>query len=170
MTRDQPRCTIGYMNDQKDAPAASFDYSISRDEVVQKAISAAKQADELRGAAITRLLELRAQIERDLETLGHRTVPAFHKNGHAKHPPVESKTMDPKIFKNATVAEASRVVLQTYGTLHGKELERLLKQGGLRSKIGRFQGYLGVALKRDGGFENIGGNTWRLKDTGASPE
>src|ERR1022692_1459803 len=142
------------MNDQKDAPAASFDYSISRDEVVQKAISAAKQADELRGAAIsaakqadelrgaaiTRLLELRAQIERDLETLGHRTVPAFHKNGHAKHPPVESKTMDPKIFKNATVAEASRVVLQTYGTLHGKELERLLKQGGLRSKIGRFQG------------------------------
>jgi hypothetical protein len=158
------------MSDHNDVPATSFDYISGRDEVVQKAISAAKQADELRGAAITRLLELRAQIERDLETLAYRPLPAFLKNGHAKHAPVAEadpkRTVDPRAFRDLTVAEASKIVLQEYGTLHGKELERLLKQGGLRSKIARFQGYLGVALKRDGGFENTGGNTWRL----ASPE
>ncbi len=139
------------------------------DDIVHKALTAAKQAEELKGAAISRLLELRSQIDVDLKTHGYIPLLAITKNGSAKNhgqtTDVEQKrSIDGKAFKDMTLAEASRKVLSEYGTIHGAELERILKQGGLRNNVARFQGYLAVALKRDGGFENIGGNTWKLRD------
>jgi hypothetical protein len=44
-------------------------------------------------------------------------------------------------------------------------IEELARAGGFKGGTNNFQNYLPVALKRDGGFENIGGNTWRLKDS-----
>ena len=67
-------------------------------------------------------------------------------------------------FRRSTVAEAGRLLLKEHGQLHGKEIERLMKEGGLRTQAENFQATMVVAFKRDGGFKNVGGNTWRLAE------
>jgi len=47
--------------------------------------------------------------------------------------------------------------------MHGKAIEDAAKASGFKSKSEHFQSYLSVALRRDGGFQNIGGNHWKLK-------
>ncbi len=71
----------------------------------------------------------------------------------------------PDRFRELTIAEAAKLLLKEHGQLHGKEMEKLLKAGGYQSKAEHFQSTLLVAFARDGGFENIGGNTWRLKES-----
>src|ERR1035441_5695671 len=67
-------------------------------------------------------------------------------------------------FRGMTIAEGGRMLLREHGQLHGKEIERLLKEGGLQSRAEHFQSTIFVAFRRDGGFQNIGGNNWRLKE------
>jgi hypothetical protein len=66
-------------------------------------------------------------------------------------------------FKNMTIADATRVLLEERGVLHGLEIERLLIQGGYPTTSKHFQSTMVVAFQRDGGFENLGRNRWRLQ-------
>lgn len=162
------------MSDHNDVPSASG--RSANDDIVQKALSAAKQAEELKGAAIEKLLELRAQIERDLVTLGYHPAAPPATNGRAPKQASPEKWSAPKRsvegkpFKDLTLARVGRILLSEHGTMHGSEIERLAKQGGFKSKADRFQSYLAVAFKRDGGFENTGGNNWILNDAGRAAE
>ena len=77
----------------------------------------------------------------------------------------EPKVAKPFRFRKATMAEGARALLRENGQLHGKAIEQLLKEGGYKSEAKHFQSSLAVALGRDGGFENIGENTWKLKSS-----
>jgi hypothetical protein len=78
-------------------------------------------------------------------------------------------------FKNLTLSQAVKALLQVHKRLHGKEIETLVKEGGYRTKARHFQQNLISASERDGGFINVGGNTWELKPeivhlNGSQPE
>ncbi len=79
-------------------------------------------------------------------------------NGHEKHPDGHSPT-----FRNLTLVQAGEILLTEHPVLHGKELERLMKERGYRSKAEHFQKMLQATFTRDGRFENTGLNHWRLK-------
>jgi len=142
-------------------------------DVVAEAIAITKRATELRDAAIAQLLAQRQRIDRDLLTLGH-VAPASPSGVGGKHSAVaavaeraasavhQARTTK---FRSLTLAQIGRLILEEYGSLHGKEIERLAKAGGFKGGTKNFQNYMPVAFKRDGGFENIGGNTWKLKGT-----
>ena len=137
------------------------------DDVVAEAIAASKRADELRDAAITQLLAQREQIDRDLHTLGFRPLPNGNgaKSEMLPVAPTVTREFRGSAFRKLTLAEVAKVLLKENGKLHGKEIERLAKAGGFKKGTNNFQNYMPVAFKRDGSFENIGGNTWRLKET-----
>jgi hypothetical protein len=136
------------------------------DDVVAEAIAASKRATELRDAAITQLLAQREQIDRDLQTLGYRASPSGNgaKSEVLHVEPPATREFRSAQFRKLTLAEVAKVLLKEYGKLHGKEIERLAKAGGFKGGKENFQNYMPVAFKRDGGFENVGGNTWRLKE------
>lgn len=144
------------------------------DNVVTEAIKATKQAEELKGAAIKKLLSLREQIDTDLKTLGYEPPPAtLGRNGTkqrtAMRPDDESelkRASGPKPFRNLDLASVGKIILNERGggPLHGKEIERLAKAGGYDLGGKHWQGYLSIALKRAGGVENIGGNNWTLNE------
>jgi hypothetical protein len=72
-------------------------------------------------------------------------------------------------FRNMTLAQAGKALLREHGQLHGKEIERRVKDGGYKTKARHFQQSLLSAFERDGGFENIGGNIWQLKAESPKP-
>jgi len=84
-----------------------------------------------------------------------REMPSAHRE--------DARPIKPLRFKKMTLVQTARALLKDHGQLHGKEIERLAKEGGYRSKAEHFQSTLAVAFKRDGGFENLGENTWRVK-------
>jgi hypothetical protein len=142
--------------------------SENRNDVVAKALEWAQKADEVRGEAITQLLAQREQIERDLKTLGYAPSQSLNGSGGAVPQTVSGPIVliplnSPKRFRGLTLAQVGRMILKEYPSLHGKKIEELAKAGGFKGGTKNFQNYLPVAFKRDGGFENIGGNTWRLK-------
>jgi hypothetical protein len=146
------------------------DHKGASNDVVAEAIAVTKRATELRDAAIAQLLAQREQIDRDLQTLGHVASTAPNGSG-GKHSviaapsantPQDLRARTTK-FRNLTLAQIGRRLLEEHGTLHGREIERLAKAGGFKGGTKNFQNYMPVAFKRDGGFENTGGNTWRLK-------
>lgn len=143
-------------------------------DVVAEALSATRRAEELKGAAIKQLLEQRSQIERDLKSLGYSGSTAngndANKTLGLDDPEFFTTTTRPpsqtKRFRDMILAEVARTLILEHGKpLHGKAIERLAKAGGFTGGTNNFQNYLPVALKRDGGFENIGGNTWKLRET-----
>jgi hypothetical protein len=155
-----------------------MDQTEHRSDVVTEALALAKKADEMKGAAITQLLAQREQIERDLNTLGyvqdHRLNGNGAKNGangstlhHAVEDAVTAVGKGAKRFRSLKLAEVVRILLQEHGSLHGKQIEEYARVGGFKRGTANFQNYLPVALKRDGGFENTGGNTWQLKSRSA---
>jgi hypothetical protein len=81
----------------------------------------------------------------------------------------EQKPVRPLRFRKLTLVQAARIVLKEHGQLHGTEIDRLVKEGGYKSKAEHFQSTLAVAFRRDGGFENVGENTWRLKLPSTEP-
>jgi hypothetical protein len=133
-----------------------------RNDVVAAAIEAKRHADEMRGEAIKQLLAQREQIDRDLKTLGYAA------NGHMPArllaPEVPTNAPANRRFRDFTLATIGRMLLTEHGTLHGKEIERRAKAGGFTGGTKHFQNYMPVAFKRAGGFENIGGNTWKLNE------
>jgi len=142
------------------------DPAIGRSDVVAEAIAASKKAEETRAAAIKELLARREQIDRDLKTLGYAPTQLPNINGASRTtreivaPPPGTRYR----FRNLSLAQIGRILLSEQTQLHGKEIERLAKAGGFpRGGSGKnFQNYLPMALKRAGGVENIGGNTWKL--------
>jgi hypothetical protein len=137
----------------------------SGSDVVAEAIAYKKKAEELRSAAIEQLLAEHARIEANLKTLGFawngRTKQSQHGTQGGKS---SGETGQSKRFKDLKLADVARILIQESndGQLHGSEIERLSRVGGFKGGTANFQNYLPVALKRDGGFVNIGGNTWRL--------
>jgi hypothetical protein len=142
-------------------------------DVVAEAIAVSKRANELRDKAIAQLLAHREQIDRDLQTLGYAAVSAPTGNGSVGHPTAAIVTGAAQAvqqarttqFKKSTLAQIGKLLLTEHGTLHGKDIERLAKAGGFKGGTKNFQNYMPVAFKRAGGFENIGGNRWRLNNT-----
>jgi hypothetical protein len=99
--------------------------------------------------------EIEAQVERFVVSeLGQQKKPEAR--------PVSAEVSKDR-FRGMPIAQAGKILLKEHGQLHGKEIERLLKSGGIQSKAEHFQSTMLVAFGRDGGFKNIGGNTWRLK-------
>jgi hypothetical protein len=94
---------------------------------------------------------------------GAEVKPHPDRNGLPQNHRDEAKVIGPLRFRKKTLAEATRELLRDSGQLHGKEIEKLIKEGGYRSTAEHFQSSLAVALKRDGGFENVGENVWRVK-------
>jgi len=136
----------------------------TRPNVVSEALAMRQKADELRGAAIKRLLEDRERIEADLKALGYIQA-GVNGNGTKKTTQVQAKTApDSRRFKGKGLADVGRILLRENGIMHGKEIEAAAKEGGFKSKSNHFQSYLAVAFKRDGGFVNVGGNRWKLED------
>jgi hypothetical protein len=78
--------------------------------------------------------------------------------------PELKRTAGPRPFRDMDLASVARIILQEHdgGPMHGKEIEKLAKAGGYDKGGAHWQGYLSIALKRVGGFENIGLNTWKL--------
>jgi hypothetical protein len=87
-----------------------------------------------------------------------RALDAPHED-HAKVKPDEHQSR----FRDRTMAAGAAILLAEHGKLHGSDIERLLKEGGYRSKSKFFQNVLDSTFKRDGRFRNVGGNTWELK-------
>jgi hypothetical protein len=85
------------------------------------------------------------------------------KNGALTSTPKKSMERHLPKFRNLTLVEAGEILLKEHPELHGKELERLIKDGGYRSKAEHFQKMLQATFTRDGRFENVGLNRWRLK-------
>lgn len=140
--------------------------------VVAEAIKAAKQAEDLKGAAIENLLSLRKQIDADLKALGYDMPTRLsgrdglaHQDasGHTSQPEPK-RAAGPKPFRDMDLASVARIILKEHdGTpMHGKEIEKLAKAGGYAKGGAHWQGYLSIALKRAGGIENIGLNRWRI--------
>jgi len=140
----------------------------NRTGVVAEAIAAAKKADEMRGAAIKELLAQQEQIARDLKALGYVPGAAITPaNGHGSATVVKAiPTQHARRFRDEPLADVARILLNEAmgGELHGKEIETLSRAGGFKGGTNNFQNYLPVALKRAGGFENVGGNRWRLNE------
>ena len=106
-----------------------------------------------------RIFDVLADIERQVEGF------VVNELGQTKSAEIMVEPAHPSAdrFRKMTIAEAGKALLAEHGQLHGKELERLLKAGGYQSKAEHFQSTILVAFRRDGGFENVGSNTWRLK-------
>jgi hypothetical protein len=104
------------------------------------------------------------EIEREAAATVEIESPASEKS----EPPCESTATHQSKrrlpFRNMTLAEATKALLhEAGGPLHGREIERRLKEGGYRTKSHHFQAGMLSAFQRDGSIVNIGGNTWQLK-------
>src|ERR1700730_5884318 len=144
-------------------------------ELVAEALASAKKTAELREAAIAHILaqrdrrrqEYKAECEKmesDLRILGYVET-ANAQNGHKTQQGSSKGSHNHKRFKGVALAEVVRTLLEEkVGILHGKEIETLAKADGFTGGTQNFQNYLPVALKRAGGFENVGGNRWRLNE------
>ena len=93
--------------------------------------------------------------------LGYVPVPV---NGNANGTKASAQWKTEKRFRGLTLAQVGKILLSEHEKLHGREIELLAKAGGFKGAANHFQVYLPVAFKRDGGLENIGGNTWKLKE------
>jgi hypothetical protein len=153
--------------------------------VVAEALDLKKRAGEFRERAIKELLNQRRQIDANLKALDYddteddrtpqailqpleaaeRNGPGHKLNGHAK----SAATVTSKRFRNMSLADIARILLHEHQTLHGTEIEEMAKAGGFQSAMENLQNYLPVALRRVGGFRNIGKNTWRL-DASVEPK
>ncbi len=148
--------------------------SVSTTNVVEDAITAAKRTAELREAAIKTLRAQREEIDRNMELLNSFAMPTDvvrqassrqPANGHAAGISESPERNEVRTrFRNLNVSDAVRILLEEHSTLHGREIERLIKVGGYKVTGSGFQNYLPVALRRAGGFENTGRNNWRLND------
>ncbi|HYL77782.1 MAG TPA: hypothetical protein VEU96_26440 [Bryobacteraceae bacterium] len=134
-------------------------------DVVAKAIAARQEADQLRGEAIAKLLEQREQLQENLKLLGYTGNQPL--NGHGGRSATiaiqQRKAEQGKRFKKLTLAQIGKILLAEHGSLHGTKIEELAKAGGFKGGTKHFQNYMPVAFKRDGGFVNVGKNTWTLK-------
>lgn len=142
------------------------------DDVVTQALAAAKKADEMRGAAIKELLARQEQITRDLKSLGYTpTEQNGLQNGRAirSAPRTTAQAVTDRNagrrFRDMTLSQVVKLLLEENEVLHGKQIETLAKTGGFERGTKNFQNYLPVALKRAGGFENVGGNRWRINES-----
>jgi hypothetical protein len=126
-------------------------------DVVEKAISLAKEAEQFRAVAIEQLLAQQSQIQQHLAALGYTG-----KNGSDGHSVESNVTPSSKRFRGMTLVAVAKILLEEHGELHGKRIEELGKAGGFKANAKNFQGYLPVAFSRAGGFENVGKNTWKL--------
>lgn len=138
---------------------------IERD-VVAEAIAAKEKAESLREAAIRQLLKQQEQVQTHLKALGY-----VASNGDGTKRTLDAagalNRQSKDRFKDLKLAEIAKILLSENSVLHGSKIEELAKAGGYTGGTANFQNYLPVALKRDGGFENTGGNNWRLKNGSA---
>jgi hypothetical protein len=143
-----------------------MDQNLHNPDVVAEAIAAKEKAESLRSAAIQQLLKQQEQVLANLRALGYTPT---NGNGakHANASPGVVRQASTKRFKDMKLAEIAKALLTEHDALHGTKIEELAKAGGYTGGTANFQNYLPVALKRDGGFENTGGNTWRLKNGSA---
>ena len=140
------------------------------------------QALDVLAANLTKATSIREKVklaDRIFETLGEceRLVERFittelgTTNGarpSGQTPTTLTKAADEHVqsrrFRDLKLADVGRLLLKERGVLHGKEIERLAKEGGYKSGGEHFQSYLGTAFKREGDFENMGRNRWKLKE------
>lgn len=113
----------------------------------------AAKAEQVKQQAIKTLLEQQEAIAADLRRLG--VIQDGIRNG-------SMTAMVREDFSQMKLADVARKLLAEYGALHGKTIENMAVAGGYKGSARSFQMYLPMALKRDGGFVNVGGNNWKL--------
>ena len=70
-------------------------------------------------------------------------------------------------FTQVSIAEATRILLEENGTMHGREIQRELMLGGIDTSSENFQAVLSVTLRRRlGEFAKVGRNIWGLAAPG----
>jgi hypothetical protein len=117
-----------------------------------------------------RIFEAIGQFESDVEDFvvtgsdGGKRSQSVSEAAPSPLPPSATSVSHRK-FSEMKLADIGRVLLTERGVLHGKEIEDLAKAGGFKSESENFQSYLAVAFQREGGFENLGKNRWRLNHT-----
>ena len=115
-------------------------------------------------------LKQQEQVQANLKALGYTSTNGNgtkHVAGNAGAERTAANEQSKKRFKDLKLAQIAKILLTEHEALHGTKIEQLAKAGGYTGGTANFQNYLPVALKRDGGFENTGGNTWRLKNDSA---
>jgi len=134
------------------------------DESLEKFIASGKEFELRRAKLIQDLLQERssltariAKINDGLLKLGHQE--ASDRNGN------EKGTNRRKYLGGKPLSEIGKDILRRHGSLHGSKIEELARAEGFKTDMDskNFQAYLAVAFQRDGGFVNLGRNTWRLK-------
>jgi hypothetical protein len=128
-------------------------------DVVEKAISLAKEAEQFRAVAIEQLLAQQTLIQQHLAALGYTD-----KNNSNGHSAISNGNGTPssRRFRGMTLVAVAKILLEENKELHGKKIEEMAKAGGFKANAKNFQGYLPIAFARAGGFENVGKNTWKL--------
>jgi len=147
----------------EDKALIEFASRTERDASLEKFIAEGKELELRRVALIQTFLEQRnlltqklAQVDEALLKLGHQEPPTSNGNGDR----VNRRKVGGK-----PLAEIGKNILQKHGVLHGSVIEELARMDGFETSMDskNFQAYLSVAFQRDGGFVNLGRNTWRLK-------
>src|SRR5260370_13599359 len=98
-----------------------MDQTEDRKDVVADAIALTKQASELREVAITKLLEQREKIERDLKTLGFNGYAHHENDAKPTAAIVKPTTHSRRSFKGLSLAEVGRALVQHGQAIHGKD-------------------------------------------------
>src|SRR5580704_3143845 len=96
-------------------------------DVVEKAISLAKEAEQFRTVAIEQLLAQQTLIQQHLAALGYSSKSAS--NGHESN---GNGATSSRRFRGMTLVAVAKVLLEEHGELHGKKIEELGKAGGCK--------------------------------------
>lgn len=140
-----------------------------------RALTAMKDAETARNAAIAKLLATRESLEQRYKS----KLEQIHREHRELNEKIEQGLLQlkyrapspatpvvpqagPKRFQNLGLTVVGQILLQECGELHGFDIERLAKEGGFTTTTKNFQSLLATSFKRAGIFKNIGGNTWRL--------
>jgi hypothetical protein len=146
-----------------------------QEDFLTHALTAMKDAEDARNAAIARLLANREVLEKRYKA----TLEQTHRQYREQNEKIEQglhqlnyrvplpaavivPQSGPKRFQNLKLPAVGQILLQECGELHGFDIERLAKEGGFTTTTKNFQSLLATSFKRAGIFKNIGGNTWRL--------
>lgn len=149
------------------------------DMAIEKAVSKlGVLAKELTGANSVRervrisheMFDTLGEVEREIESFVMQEIAHVNGNGSGPKALPAAEVYSSTRFAKSSIAEGTRILLQENHQLHGHEIEKRLRLGGYPTKATKFQPILRNTLNRVGGFENIGGNIWRLKDSGGKVE
>lgn len=146
----------------------AIEKAVSKLGVLTKELTSASSIRE-RVRISKEMFDTLGEVEREIESFVRQEIAHVSGNGSGPKAIPATEIHSPTRFAKSSIADGTRILLQENGQLHGREIEKRLKGGGYPTKSTKFQPILRNTLIRVGGFENVGGNIWRLSDSGGKP-